>query len=512
MPSQTRPLTFISLAALLAASLLTPLGLEAAEIPIGSWPAPQVTLGPQDIGLSEATFIPVTPCRVADTRAGSGFTGSFGPPSLAASGGRSIPFTISPCGIPSGALAVSMNVTVTNTLGAGFILAYPTGGSVPQVSTVNYSANQTVANAAILPLNAFGSANFIAGVSGTDLILDVNGYFKQTLQGGNLTVAINHPVAAIKGVNGNDSMFASGVLGDYEGGNIGWGVSGDLSSAAASGSAGVKGASGFGASTTQYGVRGYGLSTGLDSAAIYGRHTATAPTAHGVMGVADSTHPNAAGVYGQAANADANGGKFHNVGAGGTTAYLATRISTVDYALYTPGIVKCGILQASTKNFVAPHPADPSKEIVYTSVEAPTADIYFRGSGRLVNGIARIEVPEHFRLSAREGSYATTVTPVGGRAQVWVEEEGPRGVVIAGSGDAAFHYVVWAERDAIESESPVRTNASFTPAAIEKGGGVKSLPAGYRDVLVKNGTLNEDGTWDLRTARRLGWELPAANQ
>ncbi len=511
MPTQTRPLAFISLAALLAAGLLTPLGLEAAEIPLGSWPAPQVTLHPQDVGLSEATFVPVTPCRVTDTRAGSGFTGAFGPPALPASGSRGIPFTTSPCGIPSGALAVSINVTVTNTLGAGFILAYPTGGSVPQVSTVNYAANQTVANAAVVPLSAAGSATFVAGVSGTDLILDVNGYFKQTLEGGNLEVIINHPVAAIQGINGNSTFVAAGVSGDYEGGATGWGVAGDLSSAAANGSAGVKGASAI-SSATLYGVRGYGLSTGLDSAAVYGRHSSTAPTAHGVMGVADSTHPNASGVFGQATNADANGGKFNNIGAGGTTAYLATRISTVDYALYTPGIVKCGILQASTKNFVAPHPADPSKEIVYTSVEAPTADIYFRGSGRLVNGIARIEVPEHFRLSAREGSYATTVTPVGGRAQVWVEEEGPRGVVIAGSGDAAFHYVVWAERDAVESESPVRANVSFTPAAIEKGGGIGSLPSGYRDVLVKNGTLNPDGTWDTRTSRRLGWALPSESR
>jgi hypothetical protein len=93
-----------------------------------------------------------------------------------------------------------------------------------------------------------------------------------------------------------------------------------------------------------------------------------------------------------------------------------------------------------------------------------------------------------------------------------VEEEGPGGIVIAGTGGAAFQYVVWAERDAVESESPIRTNASFTPAAIEKGGGLKSLPAGYRDVLVRNGTLNPDGTWDTRTARRLGWELPAGSR
>ncbi len=44
-------------------------------------------------------FIPVTPCRVADTR-GNGFTGAYGPPSLAANANRT--FAISgQCGIPA---------------------------------------------------------------------------------------------------------------------------------------------------------------------------------------------------------------------------------------------------------------------------------------------------------------------------------------------------------------------------------------------------------------------------
>jgi hypothetical protein len=35
-------------------------------------------------GTGGLQFYAVTPCRVADTRTGEGFTGSFGPPSLAA--------------------------------------------------------------------------------------------------------------------------------------------------------------------------------------------------------------------------------------------------------------------------------------------------------------------------------------------------------------------------------------------------------------------------------------------
>lgn len=81
------------------------------------------------------------------------------------------------CGVPAQAQAVSFNVTVTNTLGAGFILAYPTGGAAPTVSTVNDVAAQTIANAAVVPLGTDGKATFVAGASGTDLILDVNGCY-----------------------------------------------------------------------------------------------------------------------------------------------------------------------------------------------------------------------------------------------------------------------------------------------------------------------------------------------
>ncbi len=121
-------------------------------------------------------FVAITPCRLADTRAGSGFSGDFGPPNLAAASPRSFPITGS-CGIPAGALAVSFNLTATNTLGAGYILAFPTGGSAPGVSSLNYLVDQTIANAAIVPLSVDGAATFVAGVSGTDLVLDVNGYY-----------------------------------------------------------------------------------------------------------------------------------------------------------------------------------------------------------------------------------------------------------------------------------------------------------------------------------------------
>ncbi len=127
----------------------------------------------------EADFVGLTPCRLVDTR-GNGFTGAFGPPALAAAVPRNFPL-FGQCGIPSTAVAVSLNVTATETLGPGFLLLFPQGGAQPLVSTLNYVAGETVANAAIVPLGAGGGLTVVAGVSGTQLVLDVDGYFEDSL-------------------------------------------------------------------------------------------------------------------------------------------------------------------------------------------------------------------------------------------------------------------------------------------------------------------------------------------
>ncbi len=162
-------------------------GQEALRESIPNWPAPPwfgpaaTSARPRSLAtlpVAPLPFIAINPCRIADTR-GNGFTGQYGPPSL--SGGPSRNFTLTGrCGIAVAAQAVSLNVTVTNAQGPGFILIYPLGAAQPVVSTLNYSAGQTVANAAVVALGTGGGVTVVAGVSGTDLILDVNGYYAAT--------------------------------------------------------------------------------------------------------------------------------------------------------------------------------------------------------------------------------------------------------------------------------------------------------------------------------------------
>lgn len=176
----------LSLAGLLCA-------LAMSGQPIENWSAPPVWSAERLQAESEnepmrklavptapLPFVGITPCRIADTR-GAGFAGAYGPPPLAAGAPRNFPLA-GQCGIPASAEAVSLNVTVTNTLGPGFILIHPQGGAQPVVSTLNYIAGNTLANAAVVPLGAGGGITVVAGVSGADLILDTNGYYGGSVQ------------------------------------------------------------------------------------------------------------------------------------------------------------------------------------------------------------------------------------------------------------------------------------------------------------------------------------------
>ncbi len=130
------------------------------------------------MGFNQATrtalnFVPVAPCRVADTR---NAVGPFGGPSLVGNNSRSFVVPNSSCNIPNTAQAYSINATVVPKGGLGFLTMYPCGQSVPMVSTLNSTDGRVKAGAAIVPAGTSGG--LCAFVSNdTDLVLDINGYF-----------------------------------------------------------------------------------------------------------------------------------------------------------------------------------------------------------------------------------------------------------------------------------------------------------------------------------------------
>jgi hypothetical protein len=119
-----------------------------------------------------ADFFTLPPCRLVDTRApGQG-------PALAPLAERQ--FTLAgACGVPAGAKALSVNVTVTQPAAPGHLALYPANHPAPGTSVINFTAGATRANNAILALDAAGAVKVRSGANGTvHLVIDVNGYFE----------------------------------------------------------------------------------------------------------------------------------------------------------------------------------------------------------------------------------------------------------------------------------------------------------------------------------------------
>ena len=126
-------------------------------------------------------FVPITPCRVIDTRSGLG--GYMG---LLPNGLPGTKFTIknaAPCNVPGSAAAIAVNMTIADTANSGWVALFPGDQPWPGVSNINFLKSDFLANGAIVPIGAGGTldlsalAAFEPGPSGTNVIMDVTGYF-----------------------------------------------------------------------------------------------------------------------------------------------------------------------------------------------------------------------------------------------------------------------------------------------------------------------------------------------
>jgi len=125
-------------------------------------------------------FIPVTPCRLVDTRNPNG---QFGGPPISGGTSRSFPIPQqTPCDIPSNAAAYSLNVTVVPHSTLGYLTIWPTGEAQPYVSTMNSPDGRVKANAAIVPAGTSGAVSVYV-TDTTNVIIDIDGYFAPAASG-----------------------------------------------------------------------------------------------------------------------------------------------------------------------------------------------------------------------------------------------------------------------------------------------------------------------------------------
>lgn len=133
---------------------------------------------------ADLVFVPVTPCRVLDTRVAGGVipanttrdfditaVGSF-----AFQGGDASNCNVGAAG--SFAAAV-LNFTVVTPSAAGYITAFPYLGTQPLAATVNYSAGDIRGNLAVVKLDQGASASEMSVYSfaQTHLVADIVGYY-----------------------------------------------------------------------------------------------------------------------------------------------------------------------------------------------------------------------------------------------------------------------------------------------------------------------------------------------
>ena len=130
---------------------------------------------------SGATYHPLDPARLLDSRSGNGLTGPFTvrAPRTFTVAGRG--------GVPSDAIAVTGNLTVTLQTAAGYVFLGPVATTTPTSSTLNFPPGDTRANGVTVPLSGTGtlSATYVSPVAAahTHLVFDVTGYFAPDASG-----------------------------------------------------------------------------------------------------------------------------------------------------------------------------------------------------------------------------------------------------------------------------------------------------------------------------------------
>ena len=131
--------------------------LVATQVTLASGPLPSPVAADVPGGLG---YVPVAPCRVADTRVPStpltpGSTGVFrvrGNTSLATQGGSA-----TGCGVPVDAAAAEVTITAIDPVANGFLRAFGAGSTPPTATFLNYSTGRSATNTGTVPLVAAGN-------------------------------------------------------------------------------------------------------------------------------------------------------------------------------------------------------------------------------------------------------------------------------------------------------------------------------------------------------------------
>ena len=126
-----------------------------------------------------SAFVPITPCRLFDTRADS----SVGPRKTPLTAGETfvqqVTGTNGNCTIPAGAQGVAFNVTIVNGTATSFLSVWPSDAATkPLASSLNWLAGTpAIPNKVDVKLSADGKVSFFNNGGTVDVLADIVGYY-----------------------------------------------------------------------------------------------------------------------------------------------------------------------------------------------------------------------------------------------------------------------------------------------------------------------------------------------
>ncbi len=110
------------------------------------------------------------------------------------------------------------------------------------------------------------------------------------------------------------------------------------------------------------------------------------------------------------------------------------------------GFDSYGILSNGIKSFIQQDPTDSTKSIIYASLEGGEAGTYYRGTGQLIGGSARISLPEHFSLVTEAEGLTVQITPRQDCNGLYVAEVTTTYIVVkelqGGKSNARFDFLI----------------------------------------------------------------------
>jgi spore germination protein YaaH len=154
-------------------------------------------------GATGATFVPLTPARLLDTRTGKGLAGQF-----TSDAPRS--FAVADRGVvPADAVAVTGNLTVVAPTSGGYLYVGPTASSTPPSSSLNVLKGDTRAASVTVKLDAGRLGIVWKGTPGAKahVLFDVTGYFVNSSAG-----ATYYPIDAARVL---DTRVGNGLVGVF---------------------------------------------------------------------------------------------------------------------------------------------------------------------------------------------------------------------------------------------------------------------------------------------------------